>query len=128
MKKIIGCLFALMTLVVLSSNVSADCSWGSSWNSYTLTDNTPSVSFQFIPGYAGEHKIEVLKDNPFEVRTTIEWWSNAQPYWHSFVSSWYSGVHVLYAGSSDVKFRITFTKDLMKSGDFGVEWRYCMAY
>jgi hypothetical protein len=56
MKKILGVLVAMVCLLVFSNNSLAACDFGESWNSYTLSNANPSVSFQFPPGVVGRVK------------------------------------------------------------------------
>jgi hypothetical protein len=128
MKKIFGVLVVMACLITFANNSFAACSWGSGWNYYTLSNQNYFVTFEFQPGSVGTNKIEVVVPAPLTVLTQIAWWSNAYPSWHYFVNTWAGGVLDLYAGSSDVKFQITFSKDLMKDGDYQVRWRYCIAY
>jgi len=111
------------------NNIFAACSWGSSWNQYSLTASDPEIIFEFKPGYAGDHKIKTIKPpGSWIILTKIYWWSDASPSWHLFVQEWGEGEHALSAGSSDVKFKISFTKDLYDPNTYIVKWCYCMAY
>jgi hypothetical protein len=63
---------------------------------------------------------------PLYVRTRIDWWSNASPTWHNFVDTLYPGTFDLYAGSGDVKFRVTFMRDWNNNTNMQVNWKYCL--
>ena len=129
MKKVFGSIFVAMLCLTMFANSSfAACSW-SSWVSYTLTDQNTYIIVEFDPGVDGSHEVEVDFTAPLTtVRTQIDWWSDADPSWHNFIDTWYPDTHGLFAGSDDVKFRIMFSKNQMRQGDYFIKWRYCTDY
>lgn len=118
--------FLLLAFVIFGMRQAAEVyTCGAGWNAYTLTTDHVNVSFEFQPGYAGDHRLKVTYEHPgSRVLTQIDWSSNDYPSWHRFVEATTEGEYELYTGSGDVRFRVTFTRDPSSATDEQVRWQY----
>ena len=129
MKKYLVVIGLVVASLFFGSNAFAG-SWGATQLEY-LNADYPEHSDEFSPGCSGTHQIRFWADATYwdKLQVTYCWRSDASPNWTSFQVTQYSSTGYntvdLYAGSSDVEFKITFQKvDANSSRTMTVSWTY----